>query len=552
MRILRINDQDVDIDAKTAIGITFQAYDFKEPGQRKVSLSNTFTIPSTIKNQALFGYAGNPQSLSTIIYGSFLCDYWVDNKHLIIGAKIRIDEIANGRIKLYVYKKEDFWDEIKKYNYIDFPEEFLLFLQTEKGYPAATQEGLTYWEGTYANFINQYIDTDEGLIIPYYFGNLFKYEPGGEGTGFLEDEDNIYLSGYSSKGGHICAYVKTIFEFIEYKFGVDFLTSSEDIDLIWQDAYATKIYIPIRSYLVGNIIDEGKWGFINLPELINPYLPYEDMRERPDKTLYDFVKAFMQLFNIILDEEIIDEVHTIKMYRFDDIETKAEVVPFSGNLDLSKIKFKPKIDGYEQINRIKYEVMYPGGNEFEGAKNIVCNNFNLEPLKELFSIDAYYPNIVINTNEEAVINLSTEESFETFVFLISNGMTINNINVKIGTVHSYGYHLEIAAIYGISGEYNFIEDILAYPKYYEIEKWININDLLDFKFFRQYHIKELNGSFFINKIKGFNPEKSNVATKFELIRISDKVPKPIDIYLDSFYIDGVGNAFVDGNGNNFV
>ena len=53
-RLLRINGFDIDIDDETAIGITLQSYDIKEPSQRKVNITNSFTIPLTTNNNKIF------------------------------------------------------------------------------------------------------------------------------------------------------------------------------------------------------------------------------------------------------------------------------------------------------------------------------------------------------------------------------------------------------------------------------------------------------------------------------------------------------------------
>ena len=83
MRLLRINGTDIDIDGKTAIGITLQTYNIKEPGDRKISISNSFTIPRTAKNHKIIGFSGDSQFIQTTIYDSMICDYWVDNELLI-------------------------------------------------------------------------------------------------------------------------------------------------------------------------------------------------------------------------------------------------------------------------------------------------------------------------------------------------------------------------------------------------------------------------------------------------------------------------------------
>ena len=544
MRILRINGHDVDIDQQTAIGITFQAYDFKEPGKRKVSLSNSFSIPLTSNNQIIIGFGNNVQSIDTTIYESLTCCYWIDNEQLINNAIVRIEEITQGRIKMFVVNKNSFWDELKAYTWVEFLTDYEDWLVLQGEYFVGYQGTPNYYMDTLAFFFANQLSGSR-VLIPMYLGNFFNYNPG---AGYLETQNKIYMTYGGDSGGHLCTYIKSIFEFIEYKFGVDFLTSSTDTTIIWNDTYAPNVYIPIREY----IHVSGGGGFAWHTMYTNAYPPYETY-SYADKGLYDLVLSFFQLFNVILDESDIGGVTTIKIRRFDDIETMAEVVNFSNNISLKNTIFKPKLYDYQKNNYIKYVEVYPGAtSKYEGAKKIVCNNTNLDETKDLFDIDAYYPDVLVASYGQSLINLSTEESFKTFTFLISVGTTAQLIDLYEHTTNVTSQNLELAQLYGITGEYNFIEDIAAYPKSYIIEKWLTINDIVNLEFFKQYYVRALNGSFFINKISGFNPEKSNTPTKIELVRVSDKVPKPIDDYVEDFFIDGLGNAFVDGNGNNFT
>ena len=127
MRLLKINDTFADIDDRTAIGITFQKYDFKNIGNRQLSISNSFTLPKTAKNIRLFSYADNSQSLSQNIYSKYTVNYWIDNEHLIINGSLRVDEISD-RIKVYVVNRDTFWDEVQKYTNYEMLSDLAVFL----------------------------------------------------------------------------------------------------------------------------------------------------------------------------------------------------------------------------------------------------------------------------------------------------------------------------------------------------------------------------------------------------------------------------------------
>ena len=129
MRLLRINDIDVDIDDQTAIGIDFQSYDIKEPGKNFINISNTFTIPLTANNKAIFGNAQDPQSLATDIYEESICNYWIDNEQLIKNSKCRVEEIQD-RISIFIFEKDDIWDTLKGVKWNDFIPDFITWLET--------------------------------------------------------------------------------------------------------------------------------------------------------------------------------------------------------------------------------------------------------------------------------------------------------------------------------------------------------------------------------------------------------------------------------------
>lgn len=560
MRILKINNQDIFIDEKTAIGITFQAYDFEEPGKRKVTLSNSFTIPLTAQNQKVFGFAGDIQSTDNSIYDSLICNYWNDNEQLITNAKVRIDEVANGRMKLFVVNKDDIWDKLKEYSFADFQQEYADWLITQGEHFLGYDEPTNWYVGSKAFFIATE-KNGPNVLIPMYMGNLFEYEPDGEGTGYLETETKIHLSSVPEEvgeeygnGGHVCTYMKSIFKFLEHKYGVDFLTSDvSDETLLWQDTFAPQIYIPMSNI---RIIEDGANpgnGFAWFFNDTQKYPPYETTYLQ-DKTIYDLVNAYFQLFNVIIDEKDIDGINTIALRRFDDIEDKAPVKNWSGKIDLTKTKFKPTIGGYAQINRIKYAVQNPNAtNEFQGAKVINCLNKNLDETNVLFDIDAYYPDFLDTTYGQLVPKLSAEEALSTFCFMLSVGNTSSIIDIYDKGINITSQQLELAQLYSIQGEYNFIEKIAEYPKTYTIEKWLSLSDVIELEFFAQYFIQELGGSFFINKISGFNPELSNRPTKIELIRVSDKTPFPLNPDLDDIYwVDGFGNIYIDGELNGFI
>ena len=575
MRLLYINSKLVDIDETTSIGIDYQAYDMKDPGKRKTIISNTFSIPKTSKNLAIFGHPDNPQSTSNIVYNNITCDYWIDNNHIIISGSIRIESITD-RINIYVTNKNAFWDDLKTFTWSQFLTEYLDWLENVKGVPVE-QRGIR----DLSTFLTPFATATEDIILPFFYGNILNKTV----DGYQESKTNIFLNQISidlsenltpnyniTLGGHFCIYSKSIFEFLEYKYSINFCTKEVALNgNIWDDSIAPKLYTPARKIYV-HIYTDLSMQYITGYKLtdtviradsgLNTYIysPLGDVVDKDAKTMYDYVISFLMKFNAFMDEISLNNgTKAFRISRFDDIKSLAQVVDFSNKIQ--KIEsYKPSITGYAQHNIIKIKSLYPEANDNFGSRDIVCRNKNLEATADLFTIDEYIANFKAITG--AVIpDLSIQESFKTFQFFKSIGTTIDSIisTVKKRSVilNDYVYltataslNLPIPAHYSLDNEYLFIEEIIQKPKVYTIKKYLSITDIMNLEFFSQYFIKELNGSFYINKITGFNPQKSTEPTTIEVVRISSKTPTPIYTNI-GYFVDGVNNIFTDGTGGYF-
>lgn len=540
MRILKVNGRIVDLDDQTAIGITFQSYDVTDPASRKTKISNTFSIPITSNNLDIFGYPGFVNSIDETVYSSMPCDYWQDQHHIFKSAKISLSELTN-RISIRIVEKAEVWDLLKLLKWNDFLSEFFQWLSIPKIDTPVTD--------TFANFLYPYSIAIEGIVLPLTFSNLYGLERN-EGTGdYIENPNSLWIN-YNgiNQGGHFAVYFKTIFQWIEYKYNVNFLTSGGVLPgNIWDDYLAIQSHMPIRSLDVDFIYSSPTVNdfYFKLPTKPT-FTPHDDLLELDGISLYDVVKVFFQHFNILIDNIDILGVPAIRLSRWDDIQN-AEVVDWSDGMTGTP-SFKPMIDGYTQNNKIKFENIFPDGATDLNSRTLLCLNKNIETKSNLFSISSYVAGS-INVEGFSILDLSVSESFESFPFLVWSANS-KSINVYIGDgVHELGANLmlKIPAIYSIDGEYQFLQQILLYPKSYKQDKWLRLDDILNLEFFKQYYIKSLGGCFFINKIPGYNPEKSLKATTLELIKISDKTP----IYPDNidYYTDGVTDYYTDGTGD---
>jgi hypothetical protein len=667
MRLLRINNIDVEIDDKTAIGIDLQSYDVKNPGNTYINTSNSFTVPATVNNLAIIGHANNPQSQSTIVYEEALCDYWVDNELLIEGAKVRVEGVTD-RIEFFIYEKKSFWDDLKKDLWPDFMDDFLIWLNTEKSLPIQSDP----YTGIHTSFLNPYTIATEGVLFPFYYGNMAEYisvgqkhieyqtadsgYSGGAGltltvtidsfvipgapivvgvtfvpgipltstqvaeriasrlnantsiTEYYEASfvgDRTYLTSKeaifdpdlniaytgtaipnkptsiteqegvsvginfvetvyqpngiivgdislrqktvdeNSQGGHFCIYARTIFEYIESRYNISLLVSGGVLPgNIWDDIVAQKLYTPIRDLAVYMSASQCYFYL----DRTSSFLPHKNQKDKADKTVYDLVKSFMNEMNVLKDELKVGNEKIIRFARFDDLKTVADVKDFSDKFTGVQ-KFIPKVEGFGQNNYIKYKEIYPEGDGLLNSKKLQSLNQNLDINKDLFEIDAYVPSTTLADGDE-ISYMGDKESFKTFTWYLSDETTAKLVIVKYydfttspQTIYNLNYNLQIAKLYDLNSEYNFLDEIITYPKVYEAKKWLTIEDIRNFEFFKQYFIRDLNGSFFVNKIKGFNP-LSKQPTTLELIRLGNRTPiTPPDA---NPWVDGVGAIWDDG------
>lgn len=583
MRLLRVTTGagtfDVDIDDKTAIGIDLQAYDIKEPGKRKVKISNQFTVPSTIHNMKIFGYPNDPQSTDTTVYDECYADYWIDNEHLIDTAKLRVEEVDDERISIFIFEKPDIWDLLKQFKWPDFVEEYLTWLQDEKG----LEDYSSPFTGTFQQFIDYYSDIDNAhlLFFPMYFGNLLNMpdpdDPSGdtmvEGIGasasriYLtwiyqdSDPEDPSLLWKNAKAGHFCTKIIHIFEFLEYKYGENFFTSGTTFTgNLWDDpgGYAQTIFTPLRDIELYCQNSSAPYNFYFRSQSPAPswaqlkYSPEDIANDKAEKSVWDFINAFFQHFNVM--QEVKDD--GIHLYRWDSLNTYAEIVDWSNKLSDKLPKFKPLVDGYKQTNYIRLKEVYEGGDTSNPLyqKVISCLNKNIDAEGKLFDVDAFLSAVIDINGTDFVPNLSEKESFKTFHFFVPDGTSADliaiyfRIHPLVGTeiYINGGKNLVIPALYSLDSEYTLLEEILEYPKFYEAEFWLTLYDIIGLEFFKKYYIKLLNGCFYLNKISGFNPEKSRKPTKVELIKVSDEAPPTP--YME-YWVDGIADEWTDGLNN---
>lgn len=579
MRRLVVNGYDLDVDNKTAIGIDIQCTDLKEPGERKLKTSNSFSIPVTMHNKIALGIVGGVQSSMDRIYSPYSFSYYQDNERLVSGAKLKIDSIGD-RIAMSFTESANFFDKIKELKgrqlFYELHEWLRLNSDTFNYYNESVKSG-----SNLQSVLTYFANTTYGVHLPFVYGNLyeltFENVPGSvidvdPKDTFVESElAGLKLSYPRLKkeesgttidqrkppiqGSHFFLYAHTFVQFLQANYGVSLGVGELFDGNAWNDATFKKIIIPLTGI---NLMHNGSFGidsgfYFGLTEtnadLSYPIDPLSNVAVST-YSAYDVLMSLVKITSSTIDAT--DEGY--KFRRLDELEAKGKILNWSGKLDASKSwSMDPKIENYAQKSYIKYEKVDEGVNEFSGAKTVICGNKNLSLESELFKVKGFVPRFGVYKNEP-VPTMSKAGAYTAPVFLFVQEKMSNSVLIRLhshGTlgrlVASANVVLNKVAVYSLSGEYKFLDKVNAAPKYYKVNLWLTGNDIRDLDNFTMVYVKELNGMFYVNKISGYNPDKSRAAVSVELIRISDRTPVPPAEL--PYFLDGKGNIFTDSKGN---
>ena len=468
MQLLKFNGNVLDIDDDTVIGIDIQTWDIKDPSSIKINGSNNFSIPKTVTNLSFLGFPGEQYVGSKIIYDSFNFEYSLNNYRIINGIAY-ISSITKDRINITMVDKgaSKFWDQAQNIKFTDFEKNYLAFLK-EEGNIALSYDTIDL---LLADVIGLQSDSPVGLYLPYFFSNASQdidvntnysqYENAIDNSdtySMLLGLENIPESNYAPdrinarfiQTGHLCAYVKHLFYFLEnYDYlnpdtneNIKINTNFKTIDVagggnrlpgnVFNQTIAKDIYIPLRNICIirGNKGDTYNDKFVichssqidtyndnfKFPSgLIDDKITYTPLSIKnsdvfKDKTVSDFVKGYVLLtnsmMNIQYDSESMQYGYQIRMFDYllkNDSQASAQnggnsQVSNYSNLITDDIEFSPLIDNLKQKNYIKYKSIaddktgYNFENTYKNCKFLPCNNKNLELGKEedkYLEIDGY-------------------------------------------------------------------------------------------------------------------------------------------------------------------
>jgi len=553
MRVLKLNNTIVDIDTETAIGIDIGTFDFKEPTNRKLNVSNAFSIPRTKKNIAILGFSDTLQSVSNVCYEKISVEYSINGIIYIGNGKANITKITGERIELSVASETDFWDNLKKVSFVDMIGHCMDGITL----PDPNTSTLIISPIGVTNYINT-LKNDFGIELLYYFGI-----DGVKSLDWLQVPITQYcvsesISGVIHNYSKFCISLLKVIECINKYYFDTFGIEPINTDSTLFDSVFNSICIPIWQFIP--VIRSG--GFVNFLDSRNAQgvifgNDKENVKAFDKVTTFDFIKSLLQAFGASFNLK--DMIYSF--YRLSDIST-TPTVDWSGKMQ--SMEYAPIIPNMGQNNYVNYKATFDGGNVRDTGCNIQCLNENLDNEKDLINISATYtPRITSQNNSNPftptdyfIPFYDKEEQFNSFSFLVKKAdiiLGMESISQKIRIfemISDVNYDIPVAQAYGLAGEYSFHKQISLKPRVFNAKMWLNSFDLYNFDQSKLRYIKELGGTFFVNKIKGFNPTLSSQSVDVELIFVNYNVPFNIESVTN--YVDGINTPYVDGVGNYYV
>lgn len=516
MQRLYINEQIVDIDSGTAVGITLQGFDILDPGKLKTNISNDVSLPKTAKNLNSIGLNSLNFWAENKVYESITIRYYIENE-LIVNGQCYIKEVGD-RIKLVLVTKPKVWDVLKSYYWIDFIKDY--------------SDWLSINHSTFPNIIND-LQTNERIKIMLYEGHLF---------GTKDNASNItinFAEGLAQRsGGYLFISIKWVFNFLSYKLQFHFDHEVLDGEDIW---------IPARSLAIGAVYNnlgaqtafEVKYRAENFKEIS------ENTKDKQNISIYNIIIAYCKANNY----SIVFTNSSVLIRHFSGLKESSpyDLTPFmSTKLPI----FTPILNAYSKANYIYYEKYYAGAIENENSIKLDCQNQNIPELTTLYTIDkTYFPKVNF-FGTYLLMDLKNQDSFDNIVFAgFTVGTTVVNIRYSdnIGASHSQNFSIQQAK-QPQPPNFDAYQAMILKPKIYTAWFYLGIDFFRNFDPLRQYYVRHLYGSYYVNKVDGFNP-KSKDPVKLELIYSSAKLPPSPDV---NIWVDGGGNPFVDGGVNQSI
>ena len=538
---LFVNNIKADTDQATAIGVTFNGFDFSDAGRIHLTYSNNFTLPITNRNRAIFGVVDNmgvnSASVDSKLYGNFICKLYVDGA-LILSGKIYVSEVSGGRIGVYMLNNKDFTETMSGFSMYDATVLVVNKLNTDilSAYPSGA---------TFANIIGYMSTGTEKAWLPYATGTLLKQYPysktDGDGVtcgNLYDDTDNAddkEQYNIDNETTITTEYITDSRVVGDYKAGHIYVNLYTVLSTVFD-------YFGFSVNIDADVLTDMQKQFIRMPDVVlykNLITGYYSFRA---DNLYkckiggeagaaSAKLSFLDLFKMVCNEYcmVFDvDTHAVNLHSFADIKT---ITPKTyQNSAVEKRSFI--LEGLSQNNYVRYEKS-GDGNEYAGAMQVVCSNLNISADKtDIVSIKRYicgyleylYEGTDYVSQQTLSLNTSDSSVNDSFVMIRKDeSQTPFEVSVRRylngeKTETSVKLYKAVQSVVQNSGWWDLFAANCLNPESIEAEVFIKPYEILNFKAFNLAKFSTIQGLWYITSITGWNP-KLNGTVKVTAVRI---------------------------------
>ena len=523
---LQIDGYNAEIDNDTAIGITIRGLDFDNPESLGLNYSSRFTIPSTVQNDKILGFADNVNQY-TLNQGGKPYAYhgasiYIDGI-LAMKGKLYVDGYSSGRYSVAIVDSRDLYDELESLDFINDD---------------------TCVTSIIADSVNQILDTSsiddfDDLIgfcatgtneiwMPYAAGTLFHQFPYEK-----VDDDNVstIADKYPEDGTCLEDYNKFVTEYItgssvvgNYKTGHFYVNVKFMIETIYE---SMGVLIELPSDIPSD--------YLCLPDMIVYYdsvnqkyrfaanTTYrrnvgDNEPEPTDRNFLSFVKMYIAEYCMVVDSYFDTQSRKYKYeYNF-----------FSGIAGSNKIKLnqisKPDSVSYKmdipQESWITYSTL---GNENDSSSvgGRLITSINVSADKggsdtSLFTIDRYlaaYMTYVDNDNVTETKLLATNDPEISKQFVMVRRGSISPYTVTVSRYNSVSNPVSVSvnlytavqATVGTEDYWDVYADIVYSPVRIGVEVAMDPSIMSGIKQFGTVSFSGLSGVWYVTEIGSYNP-----------------------------------------------
>lgn len=539
---IQVNNQICDVDDDTAVGITFNGFNFSELNKLHLAFTNTFSLPITAKNRKIFGFPDNyfinSNAANSEFYDKYKMKMFIDGQFIFDG-KLYVSNVTKDRIELYVVNGKDFADTLANVTLYDATEYLVedLNADLDEAFPTGAQ---------FDDVINYLSDGSNLAWLPYTIGTLLKtfpYAKSNDGVVGLanryeentsynaEDERHIcteFITNSSVVGdfktGHIYVKVKSVLEKVFSEVGYSLVFSANVDAAISQDWVRM-----IDLVLYENLIDHT-FTFRADDLYKGSYQDKQGAAFSKKVKFLDFLKTVCAEYALLFDVK----GDTIYFNTLNDIKSATVSNVKVANLNNRKFSIEninqKNVIGYSQINGSSTDPTTVGGlyvqchntNISEGSseevnfriQRVLCGYFQYEyssggVVSETKALDTSKQNL----NENIVIVRKDQEGVPYSVrvsryynYSESSYAVANLYPVKESTVSDNGF-------------YNIFARAVAFPEEIELEAFIPNHFLANWSSFNYVKFNTLPGAWHITKINQWNARLSDQLVSLTAIRI---------------------------------